>query len=98
MESSVDGYFLYGVDNEMLMVIRGFDDEIMQKIIDKLNKSRDKDLKALGSKLEDHFSERQDDSRRAVKAKPEDKKEGSGSIGSYNREGEDTLCGDESSP
>jgi len=66
----IDGYFLYGVDDEMLLVIRGHDEEKMLNIINRLLKSRDKELKELGKTLEEHFVERQDDGRRSRKAQP----------------------------
>jgi hypothetical protein len=36
VDDIMNGYFLYGIDNEMLMVIRGHDEEVMKKLAETL--------------------------------------------------------------
>jgi hypothetical protein len=69
-------YFLHGSDGEKLMVIRGYSEELMQSIIDTLQRSRDERIKELAYILESHFNERHDDGGSPIKARPKDKKNG----------------------
>jgi hypothetical protein len=69
-------YFLHGSDGEKLMVIRGYNEELMQSIIDTLQRSRDERIKDLSYILESHFNERHDDGRSTIKARSKNKKDG----------------------
>jgi hypothetical protein len=77
---SLTGYFLYGIDDEMLMVIRGQDEEAMLSIITKLKKSRDSAVKQLAETLESHFYDTDSDGRSSGKTRPQDKKNGGVSV------------------
>jgi hypothetical protein len=57
-KKKIDGYFLEGSDNELLLVLRGYDEEIFLSLIKKLATMRDTDIKKLTDKLEEHFYER----------------------------------------
>lgn len=72
----MNAYFLHGADNEKLLVIRGHDEELMQKIIDTLSRSRNDRIKEIAEVLENHFNERYDDGRSIVKARSKNKKDG----------------------
>jgi hypothetical protein len=69
-------YFLHGSDGEKLMVIRGYNEELMQSIIDTLQRSRNERIKDLAYILESHFNERHDDRGSAITARPKNKKDG----------------------
>jgi hypothetical protein len=69
-------YFLHGSDEEKLLVIRGHDENLMQKIIDTLKRSRDERVKKIAEVLENHFNERHDDGGSSIKVRPQDKKNG----------------------
>jgi hypothetical protein len=58
VDDIMNGYFLYGIDNEMLMVIRGQDEEVMFSIIQKLKRSKEEDIRKLAETLENHFYDR----------------------------------------
>jgi hypothetical protein len=68
------GYFLYGSDKEMMMVIRGYDEDAMFTIINKLKRSREESIKQLAETLESHFYDRNDDGRNSSKTRSKDKK------------------------
>lgn len=70
----MDAYFLYGVNDEKLMVIRGQDENIMKEIIDILSKARDNEVRRLAEILENHFNERHYDGGSAIKIGPKNKK------------------------
>jgi len=72
----MNAYFLHGSDNEKLLVIRGRDEELMQKIIDTLSRSRNDKIKEIAEVLESHFNERYDNGRSISKTRPKDKKDG----------------------
>jgi HEPN domain-containing protein len=74
----LDGYFLYGSDDELLMVIRGKDEDQMRDIIERLSRSRNKEIKELAKTLEEHYIDKQDHGRRTGGTKPKNPKEGSG--------------------
>lgn len=57
---AISGYFLYGLDGERLLVVRSWDDEAMLKVIKRIQASRDKEIKALGAELEEHFNDKRD--------------------------------------
>jgi hypothetical protein len=69
-------YFLHGSDEEKLLVIRGHDENLMQKIIDTLKRSRDERVKKIAEVLENHFNERHDDGGSPIKVRSQDKKNG----------------------
>ena len=72
----MNGYFLYGSDNEMLMVIRGYDEDVMIGIINKLKKSREDEIKKLAEILENHFYERDTSRGSSIKTRPKDSQNG----------------------
>ena len=72
----MNAYFLHGSDGEKLMVIRGYSEELMQKIIDTLQRSRDERIKDLAYILESHFNERHDDGGSPIQTRPKNKKDG----------------------
>ena len=72
----MDAYFLHGVDGEKLLVIRGHDEELMEKIIATLSRSRDDKIKSLSEALENHFNERHDDGGSFIQTRSKDKKNG----------------------
>jgi len=72
----MNGYFLYGSDDEMLMVIRGYDENAMIGIINKLKKSREEDIKKLAEILENQFYERDTSRGSAIKTRPKNPQDG----------------------
>ena len=72
----MDAYFLHGIDGEKLLVIRGHDEELMQKIIATLGRSRDDSIKVLSEALENHFNERHDDGGSSIQIRSKNKKDG----------------------
>jgi ribosome-binding ATPase YchF (GTP1/OBG family) len=48
----MNGYVLHGVDGEILLVMRGFDEEEILHIIGRIRASRRKDIKELAEELE----------------------------------------------
>jgi predicted metal-dependent phosphoesterase TrpH len=68
------GYFLYGSDKEMMMVIRGYDEDTMFAIINKLKRSREENIKELAETLESHFYDRNNDGRNSSETRSKDKK------------------------
>jgi hypothetical protein len=72
----MNAYFLHGSDGEKLMVIRGHDEDMMEKIIDTLHRSRYEGIKKLAETLESHFNERHDDGGSSIQARPKNKKDG----------------------
>lgn len=73
---SLNGYFLHGANEEKLMVIRGYDEETMKKIIDILHKSRDEDIRKLAEVLESHLNERYDNGGSPIKIRSKNQKDG----------------------
>jgi hypothetical protein len=53
-----DAYLLFGPNSEILIVIKGTEDELLLKIIKKILSSRDKDIKRIGEILEKDFYDR----------------------------------------
>lgn len=76
VDDIMKAYFLYGSDNERLLVIRGQDEELMQKIIATLSRSRDDKIKRIAEVLENHFNERYDDGGSSIKTRSKNKKDG----------------------
>jgi hypothetical protein len=72
----LNGYFLHGVDGEKLLVVRGYNEPLLEKIILTLKRSRDQDIKELAEVLENHFNERHDDGRSSVETRSKNKKNG----------------------
>lgn len=72
----MDAYFLYGVEDEMLMVIRGTDENLMLSIINKLKRSKEEEIKIIAEILENHFYERDTSRGSAIKAGPKDSQNG----------------------
>ena len=72
----MNSYFLHGSEGEKLLVIRGHDEELMEKIIATLGRSRDERIKKIAEALENHFNERHDDGRSTLKVRPKNKKNG----------------------
>ena len=72
----MNGYFLYGSDDEMLMVIRGYDEKAMIGIINKLKKSREDEIKKLAEILENQFYERDTSRGSAIKTRPKNPQDG----------------------
>lgn len=58
------------------MVIRGHDEDMMERIIGTLYRSRDEDIKKLAEILENHFNERHDDGGSSIQIRSKDKKNG----------------------
>lgn len=54
----VSGYHLEGVDGEICLVIRSYNEELIYSIIKRLSKMRQRDIKKLGTRLEEEFNER----------------------------------------
>lgn len=64
----IEGYFLTGVNEETLLVLRSEDPESILKVITRLAASRDKEIKGLAQKLEllwyeKEYVERKNESR-----------------------------------
>ena len=72
----MDAYFLYGVEDEMLMVIRGTNEATMLSIINKLKRSKEDEIRTIAEILENHFYERDTSRRSAIKAGPKDPQNG----------------------
>jgi hypothetical protein len=86
----IRGYLLEGVNEELLLVIRGYDEEQMYSIIKKLESMRDQEVKELAEVLENHFNDRISNGRNPVKARPQNKKKGTSSNRSRNRKTSNT--------
>jgi hypothetical protein len=82
---SISGYFLEGVDGELLMVIRSYDEETMYSIIKKIESMRSPEIKKLAEILEMHFNERDSNGGDSSKARSQDKKKSTDSNRSRNR-------------
>jgi hypothetical protein len=63
----IRGYLLEGVNEELLLVIRGYDEEQMYSIIKKLESMRDQEVKELAEVLENHLNDRISNGRNSVK-------------------------------
>jgi hypothetical protein len=81
----IRGYFLEGVDKELLLVIRGYDEEQMYSIIKKIETMRDTEIKELAEVLEIHFNDRQNNGRNSIEARPQNKKKSTSSNRGRNR-------------
>ena len=71
---SINGYFLEGVDGELLMVIKSHDEEVMYSIIKKIESMRSPEVKKLAEILEIHFNERDSNRRNSSETRPQNKK------------------------
>jgi hypothetical protein len=76
VDDIMNAYFLHGSDGEKLMVIRGHDEDLMQKVINVLQRSRDERIKELAEILENHFNERHDDGGSSIQTRSKNKKNG----------------------
>lgn len=70
----IRGYLLEGVDEELLVVIRGYNEEQIYSIIKKLESMRDQDIKELAEILENHFNDRISNRGHLSEARPKNKK------------------------
>ena len=84
----MNGYFLFGTNNEVILVLKsGQEDDILQ-VIKKLATMRSKEVKELASELEESFYERS--YRNNVKAGPKNKTKGSNSTRGRNTKTKDS--------
>jgi hypothetical protein len=81
----MQGYFLEGVDGELLLVIRGHSEEQMYSIIKKIETMREEEIKELAQTLEMHFNDRNKDGRHSSETRSQNKKKGTVSNRSRNR-------------
>ncbi len=84
----MNGYFLFGTNEEIILVIKSTDEEDILNIIKKIATMRSKKVKALASQLEESFYERS--YRNNVKAGPKNKTEGTNSTRGRNTKTENT--------
>ena len=70
----MNGYFLFGTNNEVILVLKSGQEEDILNIIKKLATMRSKEMKAFASQLEESFYER---SRSNVEAGSKNKIKGS---------------------
>lgn len=74
----MNGYVIRGIDDELLLVIRSMDEELIHQIIKKISSMREKEIKALAEDLEmDLLNGHTNGSN----GKPKPKDKGSGSRG-----------------
>lgn len=73
----MNGYFLFGTNEEIILVIKSSDEEDILNIIKKIATMRSKKVKALASQLEESFYERS--YRHNGKTGPKDKTKSSDS-------------------
>lgn len=52
----MDAYIKNGVDGEIIMVIRGYDQDLINSLIHRLSSSRTKEIKAIANRLEEDFN------------------------------------------
>lgn len=84
----MNGYFLFGTNNEVILVLKsGQEDDILQ-VIKKLATMRSKEVKELASELEESFYERS--YRNNVEAGPKNKTKGSNSTRGRNTKAKDS--------
>jgi hypothetical protein len=53
----MDAYIKVGVDEEIIVVIRGYDNGLIEALINRLSSSRTKEIKEIASKLEEDFND-----------------------------------------
>ena len=68
----MNGYFLFGTNNEVILVLKSGQEEDILNIIRKLATMRSKDMKASASQLEESFYERS--YRNTIQAGPKNKR------------------------
>lgn len=78
----MNGYFLFGTNNEVILVLKSGQEEDILNIIKKLATMRSKEMKAFASQLEESFYERS--YRNHVEAGSKDKTKGPNSTRSRN--------------
>lgn len=75
LDDMAKGYVLHGIENEILLVVRGSDEEEILHLIGRLRASRRKDIKELADELEKSLYDN-DSSRNSSKARPKNKTKG----------------------
>lgn len=83
----MNGYFLFGTNNEVILVLKSGQEEDILNIIRKLATMRSKDMKAFASQLEESFYERS--YRNTIQAGPKDKTKSANSTRSRNTKAKD---------
>lgn len=78
----MNGYFLFGTNEEIILVIKSGDEEDILNIIKKIATMRSKEMKILASQLEESFYERS--YRNNIKAGPKNKAKSADSHGRRN--------------
>ena len=68
----MNAYIKRGVDGEIVLVIRGYDKEVIEAVISKLQHARSKVLKTLAEQLEKDFNGSDSTRRTISKTKPKD--------------------------
>jgi hypothetical protein len=53
----MDAYIKVSVDEEIIVVIRGYDNGLIEALINRLSSSRTKEIKEIASKLEEDFND-----------------------------------------
>ena len=84
----MNGYFLFGTNDEIILVFKSSSEEEIINIIKKIATMRSREMKALASELEESFYERSNGYN--VKAGPKDKTKGSNSTRSRNPKAENS--------
>lgn len=68
----MNAYIKRGVDGEIILVIRGYDEEVVEAVISKLQHARSKALKILAEQLEKDFNGNDSTRGTISKTKPKD--------------------------
>ena len=68
----MNAYIKRGVDGEIILVIRGYDKEVVEAVISKLQHARSKALKTLAEQLEKDFNGNDSTRGTISKIKPKD--------------------------
>lgn len=83
----MNGYFLFGTNNEVILVLKSGQEEDILNIIRKLATMRSKDMKAFASQLEESFYERS--YRNTIQTGPKDKTKSANSTRGRNTKAKD---------
>jgi hypothetical protein len=81
----IKGYVLEGVDKELLLVIRSYDEEQVYSIIKKIETMRDNEIKELAKVLEMHLNDRHSNRGDSSETRSQNKKKSTTSNRSRNR-------------
>lgn len=92
----MNGYFLFGTNDEIILVFKSPSEEDIINIIKKIATMRSREMKALASELEESFYERSNGYN--GKTGPENKTKGSNSNGSRNPKAENSKHRSKHSP